>query len=428
MKSVKVCKTLLHGSAGWVLLCALTVESAIGATMDISASFRPDPSKPHENKFTNDTPVSGHCAQQPEFCKEQGLFSLLVPIEFQSIAPILAGHADRRKGAMFKVPADWRRLTIRKADGQPETSEVEVRIVSIGGRYILPDTAQNLVGEGSPSNDHSVWHRRLWGGTDWTWAPPAPCMGSGGGMYVQPAWRTFFWLTPTSGECAAIAGYRIETFRYDQVQIGYELRTPDPLHMSSGIFIGDLTYSVGPGMDFDMGDIMHPSDSTLTLSFTLNVEHTLKVDIPPGGNKVVLEPAGGWQNWLQHGRKPVRLFRDQVFNISASSRFKMQIDCEIPGLYDCMIRDPVSQRAVLVELNVTLPDGLTDLAGVPVKRRRLVRVGQEEEQKYQALNYVNNRPGILHFEVASEYMDYMLQPGVAARYTGNIVVIWDSEI
>jgi len=32
---------------------------------------------------------------------------------------------------------------------------------------------------------------------------------------------------------------------------------------------------------------------------------------------------------------------------------------------------PVSQRAVRVELSVTLPDGLTDLTGVPVKRRRL---------------------------------------------------------
>lgn len=424
MKSVKVCKTLLQGCVGWVLLCALTVESAISATMDISASFRPDPSKPHENKFTNDTPMSGHCALQPEFCKEQGLFSLLVPIEFQSIAPILAGHADRRKGAMFKVPADWRRLTISRVDGRAETSEVEVRIVSIGGRYILPDTAQNLVGEGEPTNVQG-WHTRLWG--DWTWAPPAPCQPTGG-MYTQPNSRTFFWMTPTASECAMTANYRIPSLTYDQMQIGYELRTPDPLHMSSGIFTGNLTYHVGPGMDFDMGDIMHPSDSTLTLSFTLNVEHTLKVDIPPGGNKVVLEPAGGWQNWLQHGRKPVRLYRDQVFNISASSRFKMQIDCEIPGLYDCMIRDPVSQRAVLVELNVTLPDGLTDLAGVPVKRRRLIRVGQEEQQKYQALNYVNNRPGILHFEVASEYMDYMLQPGVAARYTGNIVVIWDSEI
>ena len=423
MKSVKACTT----QAGWLLLCVLTVESAIGATMDISASFRPDPSKPHENKFTNDTPVSGHCELQPEFCRDKGLFSLLIPIEFQSIAAIEAGHADRRRGAMFSVPSEWRQLVVRNVSSN-ESAVVEVRIVSVGGRYYLNDTAENLVGEGDPSGDNSHWHRRLWGGTDWTWAPPEPCMSSGGGMYVEADWRSFFWLTPSAGECAATASYRIETFRYDQVQIGYELRTPNPLQMSSGLFTGDLTYSVGPGMDFDMGDIMQPSDSALTMSFTLDVEHTLKVDIPPGGNKVVLEPAGGWQNWLQHGRKPVRLFRDQTFHISASSRFKMQIDCEIPGLYDCMIRDPVSQRAVLLELSVSLPDGLTDLAGVPVKRRRLLRVGQEEHQQYQALSYVNNRPGILHFEVAAEYMDYMLQPGDAAHYVGNIVVIWDSEV
>jgi hypothetical protein len=419
MKSVKSCATF----AGWLLLCALSVESATAATVDISASFRPDPSKPHENKFTNDTPASGHCQLQPEFCKDKDLFSLLIPIEFRSAGPIVAGHANSRNGAMFRVPGDWRRFTVRKVDST-ETSLVEVRIVSIGGRYILPDTAQNLVGEGEPTNVQG-WHTRLWG--DWTWDPPKPCQATGG-MYTEPHQRTFFWMTSNSRECAARANYRIPNLSYDKLQIGYELRTPDPLQMSAGQYIGQLSYNVGSGMDFDMGDLMYPNDPILTLSFTLNVEHTLKVDIPPGGNKVVLEPAGGWQNWLQHGRKPVRLYRDQVFNISASSRFKMQIGCEIPGLYDCMIRDPVSQRAVLVELSVTLPDGLTDLAGVPVKRRRLIRVGQEEQQKYQALNYVNNRPGILHFEVASEYMDYMLQPGVAARYTGNIVVIWDSEI
>ncbi|MGF6489930.1 hypothetical protein ABH904_003703 [Pseudomonas frederiksbergensis] len=419
MKLAKVCRA----HARWLLLGALTVESATGATMDISASFRPDPSNPHQNKFTNDTPVSGHCQLQPEFCKERDLFSLLIPSEFRSIAPIVAGHADSRRGAMFRVPGDWRRFTVRKVDSS-ETAQVEVRIVSIGGRYILPDTAENLVGEGEPTNVQG-WHTRLWG--DWTWAPPAPCQPTGG-MYTEPNSRTFFWMTSNSSVCAARANYHISSLLYDRVQIGYEMRTPDPLQMSAGQYTGNLTYTVGPGMDFDMGDVMYPNDPILTLSFTLNVEHTLKVDIPPGGNKIELVPEGGWQNWLQHGRKPVRLFRDQVFNISASSRFKMQIGCEIPGLYDCMIRDPVSQRAVLVQLSVSLPDGLTDLAGVPVKRRRLLRVGQEENQKYQALNYVNNRPGTLHFEVAPEYMDYMLQPGEAANYSGNIVVIWDSEI
>ncbi|MFJ2363142.1 hypothetical protein ACIPIN_05360 [Pseudomonas sp. NPDC087697] len=327
MKLISACKKQARRAVWLVMLSGLIVEPAKGAIMEIKATFRPDPSKPMDNKFINETPVTGHCELQPEFCQGRGLFSLLTPIEFESIAAIEARHTDKRKGAMFKVPGEWRMLSVRNVETN-ESSELEVRIVSIGGRYYLNDTVQNLVGEGEPSDDNSVWHRRLWGGTDWTWAPPSPCSGSGGGMYVYPTWRSFFWMTANASECAPTAFYRIASFRYDQVQIGYELMTPNPLKMSAGHYIGRLDYSVGPGMDFDMGDIMHPSDSTLTLSFTLDVQHTLKVDIPPGGNKIQLVPAGGWQSWLQQGRKPTRLFRDQAFNISASSRFKMQLECQ----------------------------------------------------------------------------------------------------
>lgn len=419
MKSVKVCKTLLHGRAGWVLLCALTVESAIGATMDISASFRPDPANPHENKFTNDTPMSGYCQSQPEFCKDKDLFSLLIPIEFRSVAPIEAEHANSRRGAMFRVPGDWRRLTVRKVDSA-ETSQVEVRIVSIGGRYILPDTAENLVGEGDPTNVQG-WHTRLWG--DWDWGPPKPCQATSG-MYTDPHQKNFFWMTTTSRECAARANYAIPSLFYDRVQIGYELRTPDPLQMSAGQYTGNLTYNIGPGMDFDMGDVMYPDDSTLTLNFTLDVNHTLKIDIPPGGNKIELVPEGGWQTWLQSGGKPARLFRDQTFHISASSRFKMMLECDSLSADSCFLRNNFG-APVNVTTSVTLPDGLT-VSGRPVNKRRLMN--GYWSVSFQPGHYIDRQAGTLHFEIPRSETVRILQPGVAAEYYGTITVIWDSEV
>src|SRR3546814_3118440 len=76
------------------------------------------------------------------------------------------------------------------------------------------------------------------------------------------------------------------TYRY--LDFAYELRTPNPLNMSSGQYTGSLTYSIGPGQDFDMGDVMLPNDSALTLNFNLEVQHTLQVEVPPGGNRVEL--------------------------------------------------------------------------------------------------------------------------------------------
>jgi hypothetical protein len=259
---------------------------------------------------------------------------------------------------------------------------------------------------------------------------PAPC-NYGGVGYGTTYYYAFFWRVPANaGTCAKRAYQPIpETlgFAYQDVGFSYELVTPDPLKMSTGTYRGVMNYTVGPQQDFDMGDVMLPDDDLINLNFTLTVEHTLKVDIPPGGDRVELVPEGGWQSWLAQGRKPTRLFRDQTFNISSSSRFKMHLECNIPGLFDCMIRDPVSQRAAVVQLSISLPNGLTDTNGQPVKRRPL-HVGHVNAQTFNPAFYVERAPGILHFEIAPYYVNYMLKPGEASKYSGNFTVVWDSDI
>ncbi|ALQ05435.1 hypothetical protein AK973_4986 [Pseudomonas brassicacearum] len=175
-----------------------------------------------------------------------------------------------------------------------------------------------------------------------------------------------------------------------------------------------------------MGDVMLPNDSALTLNFNLEVQHTLQVEVPPGGNRVELVPQEGWQSWLNSGRKPTRLFRDQRFHISASSRFKMALECQIISGNTCAISEAGTGHAVPVDVSVSLPDGLTDAAGQPVNRRRLLRDGSGTEL-FQPGFYVDRRPGTLHFEVARTSVEEMLDSGAKA-YTGNVTVIWDSEV
>jgi hypothetical protein len=236
----------------------------------------------------------------------------------------------------------------------------------------------------------------------------------------------FFWITPVEGTCAKRASYLIPSIFYNSLTLGYELRTPNPLKMSSGQYIGSLVYSVGPGQDFDMGDLMIPTDSVITLNFKLDVEHNLKVEVPPGGNRVELVPQEGWQAWLNSGRKPTRLFRDQRFHISTSSRFKMGLECQYISGNTCAITETGTGHAVPVDVRVSLPEGLADAGGQPVDRRPLLRDGSGTEL-FQPSIYVDRRSGMLHFEVARGSVEQMLDTGARA-YSGSVTVIWDSEV
>jgi hypothetical protein len=176
-----------------------------------------------------------------------------------------------------------------------------------------------------------------------------------------------------------------------------------------------------------MGDIMLPSSNSLTLNFELDVLHTLKVDVPPGGNRVELVPQGGWQSWLTQGRKPTRLFRDQTFTISASSRFKMQLECQYVQGNTCSLNEPQLGHFVPLNISVSLPAGLTDAGGQSVDRRPL-RLDGSGTQLFQPGLYVDRKPGTLHFEIPASEVAEMIKPGQQRQYSGSVTVIWDSEV
>ncbi|WP_410019008.1 MULTISPECIES: hypothetical protein [unclassified Pseudomonas] len=212
---------------------------------------------------------------------------------------------------------------------------------------------------------------------------------------------------------------------YRQLEYAYELKTPNPLGMEAGEYKGTISYTVGPGGDFDFGDAMIPPDNVATFNFTLNVEHILKIDLPPGGNRIELLPHGGWQAWLNQGRQPTRLYRDQTFRIAASGRFKMTLECGRVNGNTCGLRNGNGDE-VPVQIAVSLPHGLTDASDEAVNKRAL-RLDGSGTELFQATQYVNNRPATLHFEVGKEDVSEMLKhPGTT--YSGAATVIWDSEV
>jgi len=397
---------------GWALALTMAASTAQGANQEIRATFRPDPSQPSKNVFINQTPNSGYCADYPNQCAENLMFSIRVPVNFTSTGSLVPGD-----GIAVKAPANWRRLTVTNADTQ-EAETVEIRITGIGSTYHLSHTANELTGtEGTDVEGH----RALWTTSSWVNAP-APCRFSGNLPY-SPKSYGFFWKTPVEAPCTKYAAYAIPSMSFQSLDFAYELRTPNPLGMSSGDYVGNFIYTVGPGQDFDMGDVMIPADPTLSLNFTLNVQHTLKVDIPPGGEKVELLPTGGWQQWLQKGRTPEKLYHDQTFLISASSRFKMQLACERVIGDACAISNNSNDHAVPVDVRVSMPNGIGNDDGSAVSREKL---STATEQVFQSTHYVDQKPSMLHFEIQKQYVSEMLSE--QGKYSGDITVVWDSDV
>lgn len=316
----------------------------------------------------------------------------------------------------MKVPANWRQLTVTNQQTQ-ETETVEVRITGVGSNFFLSDSVSDLTGEA----DIRVAHDKLWTSDGWLY-PPSPCEYSGAAGYTPTSYR-FFWKTPVEANCTKAAAFTIPSIAFDTLDIAYELRTPNPLGMSTGIHTGSLTYAMGGVGDFSFGAYVQPNDSALTLDFVLDVQHTLKVDLPPGGEKIVLEPAGGWQRWIEGGQKPTSIFRDQTFHITASSRFKVMMQCYSLGGERCQMFGGGESADVMTK--ITLPAGIT-YSGQPVgyfPLRHNVWSGPFEPSKY-----VERQVGTLHFVMPKDSIDRLLKTGVGASLSGNITIIWDSEV
>ena len=422
---MKVCISIKRMVCRWVRTLSITLQVTAGSVLvlnsaqaielNITAKFQPDSSRPDYNVFKNTTPNSGYCSTYPTECVS--MFSLRLNVKSYSNAPIHANHTDPRQGAMFKLPAQWRDLTVtHEKTGHQQT--VRVRIKGFGSQYQTVGPIADLVGGGvSPLEAH----RKLWGDT-WVNAP-LPCMYSGVGAYGVNNY-SFFWRTPVEGVCAKKARYDIPSLQYSFLDIAYELQTPNPLNMSSGLYTGSLNYTAGPLQDFDMGDVMIPADSSIKLNFTLTVEHTLKVVIPPGGNRVELVPKGGWHQWVLNSRIPEKLVSDQAFLVSASSRFKMLLACERVMGDTCALKNSLNTE-VPVQVYVTMPSGIADSNGAPINRKPLLISGQGTEQ-FQPSRYVDRNNGMLHFEIEKRYVEEMLNQ--EGTYKGNVTVIWDSEV
>ncbi|WP_157969701.1 hypothetical protein [Pseudomonas huaxiensis] len=392
----------------------LASSFSFAVDLNITAEFKPDARNPNFNAFKNTTPNSGYCANSYLRC-ESDTFSLIIPGLRTDARPIKAGQTNLRQGAMLKVPAEWRTFEVISSKGKLETAAI--RITGVGATYQIDPTAPSITGR---NENVTVAHTALWSGHDWVYAP-SPCRYSGMGLTTAD-WYTFFWQTPTNGICGKTALFDIPDFYFRDINIMYELKTPKPLEMPEGTYVGKLNYTIGPGGDFDFGDVLLPSDNSLTLNFTLSVKYILDVRFPPGSERLTLVPSGGWQQWLNRGRRPEKLFANQNFQIWSSGPFKMQLQCQYSVGNQCAIQNSKG-HLVPVETGITLPPGLADSNRMPVNRLPL----STDPSFFIPNYYVNKGNAALHFEVSQDNVKRMIDHA-GKKYSGNVTVIWDAEI
>ncbi|WP_338806836.1 hypothetical protein V8U11_06200 [Pseudomonas chlororaphis] len=393
----------------FTLLLGFLSAQALAGPVELTAKFKPDPTNPHMNQFINTTPISGVCTESL-LCDE--LFSISIPLKLQATTTIFANHTDPRKGAFIKVPADWKDITVTSPSG--DAKQLKFRISGFGGKYVLNKGAAEITGGG--------YHNELWEGGFWFRSVSGPCQPTGP-QFISSHEQGFIWLAHTSTACTKKALFNLDDFSIELPSIVYELQTPDPLSMESGTYTGSINYTVGPGSDFDFGDVLVPDNSVLTLNFTLSMEHLFKVQFPPGADRLTLIPDGGWQQWLNRGRRPEKLFANQSFQAWASSPFKMHLECQYSVGNQCGIQNAAG-HLVPVETRVTLPPGLTNESNQSINRQLL---SNSTPSVFHPSYFIYNGRATLHFEVGRDSVKQMTEHA-GTRYSGNVTVVWDTEI
>ncbi|MEW6483964.1 MAG: hypothetical protein AB1423_04910 [Pseudomonadota bacterium] len=418
MKKILIC--LLAGS----MLAAGSLP-AKAATMNITASFTPSVSNPSNNTFTNTTPTGGYCASWPQYCSG---VSIIIPGLTGVSTAVIPANGSKRQGLFFKIPVTTHSVTVTNTE-TGESHDLRFRVSAFGVRLdpVSYKTSWGSTGLGYPQNSGSNG-----------------CSSGANGQYgTSGTSGRFIWNFST----AATAGcYRTSTIqraagiKFTEYNMGYVLTAPNPLSMGAGIYEGSRTYSIGPGGDFDFGDNIQASDSTLTVYFTLSVNHELKLSATSDNQQVSLQPcasgkvctveegAANWERWMINRITPEMTARSN-FSLSSSGAFTVYLQCEQQSGSDCALRsDNTPSQTVPVQSFLTLPGSVVDSStGAVVSKRRLA-VGRDlTKNVFVTKSFGENQAGSIDFLVSQKDVDTMLKTR-PDTYRGAVTVIFDPKI
>ncbi|UDJ83890.1 hypothetical protein [Kosakonia oryzae] len=270
-----------------IAFCCLLFASIIhAATVDITAEFAADISKPQLNEFVNTTPVTGFCANYWNDCASFGGFSVVIP-NLTAERVLDSNNTSDYMDYQPSMAVDGAPKIITLTDPMTNRSiNVNFRLVLVGVTYTRLNGSSGSLG--MAMNVMSI--------------PGNGCKKLGGSTLNSDA-ASFAWQYPESkADCFAFLNYRYPfagLVRISDVSIGYTLQLPDPLNVYAGTYEGEITYVVGNGRDIDL-HAQSTSETELIIKLKATVKHAFNIFFPGGSDdlNVKLDARGAGVNGL----------------------------------------------------------------------------------------------------------------------------------
>lgn len=411
------------------IVCIGYAKLIEAATMEVTASFSPSLSNPLNSSFTNTTPQGGHCATWPDYCTK-GQFSLATGLVFTSnSSTINFDDSDPKDHVYFKLP--------------PETT-VEVRNIASDARSFLKFKFDAISTKMWRMPEPSSSSSGAWNGGSFVY-PQGGCY-PGGTAVSGGSWYAFTWLINNPSNPTACYKTRtsnagnadISTTVIDDVSVGYILETPSALDMEGGIYTGTITFSVGKDKEIDFGNKWDPNSPTLTINFTLTVNHELIVTPKEGSGSVSMQAClrgnvcnqdkgnENWERWMVNRVTP-ELTGKSEFTLSSSGAFSVYIQCQYDLGDGCALKSDKTTQLIPFHTLLTLPDNIVNDSGIRVKNHP-VKVGKNSDTMvYHTNSFGVNKAGHLYFYVKQPDVDTMLTTR-PDTYRGDVTIIFDANV
>lgn len=383
--------------------------SAHAADIYITAEFKPDINNPNQREFVNTTPWSGVCnSTHLQTCIANNWWS--IDTKIRGTKQVIREANYGRNGFYIGMPTS-RTVTVTSDDGE-HSFDLGFNIIGSAMRLVDQDGDGRLepASIGNPNNCRLGLHNI--------------------NAVNRSTMRMFLRRDGGEGAVACALDW-MDTNNYlmTEFDFTYKLTTPAPLAMRSGVYTGTTSYRVGgtgEGADFDLGNGVALDDNIVNVHFQLNVQHAFQLDLPPGSDRAVLAPRGGWSQWTDHGIIPKSLERELPFSISSSGQFSVSLQCQhtLPDGRCAIRNETTNAEDAPLDIQVTLP-GFRDAAsgaeavGVPLTTTMAPPVMTSD-------SFIIRRPSQLHFAVNGDPVGKMLDhPG--SHYRGDVTVVFDAD-
>lgn len=405
----------LIGMKSIALCCLLFTFVVHAASIDITAEFSADISKPQHNQFVNTTPVSGFCAEYPAQCSSNGDFNAV----FSVIVPGLTAERDLITDTAY--PTFMTHHPSLTLDATPRAVEL---IDPATGRRISANFRLVVVG---------MTFTRLSGNEN---------LGLAIANSGPPVWAYCGYETANISDRVGKLAWSINgdhkmncyaqldssyqftgSVAISDVSIGYMLDLPDPLNVYGGVYEGEVIYSISDGGDVDFHG-RNNSDSEIRFHIIATVKHAFNIFFPGGRNNldVKLDAQGSWNQWVNGGRAPDSLAKDVPFLMTSSASFVVNMSCGIDGgNQTCGLE--YGNEKVPLEVLLSLPGFTSNGAGVNNLRLTTAANGVKIDPPG---TFLIDQHSYVNFRVLRPGVETMVKaPG--STWKGTVTLIFDTQ-